>query len=147
MKKQYIIAAAIVYILLFSGMYYWAAVIKPKLSQTPVERGLISKEGAAARIRMTQRIVHSPSEASSSAQPMDVRDGETALELIKRTHPVVTKDYDFGTLVESIDGVKNGSDNKYWILYVNGKQASVGAGAYTIQNNDLIEWRFEAYAQ
>lgn len=147
MKKQYIIVAAISYALLFSGIYYWAYVIKPKLSQTPLERGLISKEGAAPRIRISQKILHNSTEANSPSQPMDIRDGETALELIKRTHPVVTKDYDFGTLVESIDGVKNGTDNKYWILYVNGTQATVGAGVYTIQKNDTIEWRFEAYGQ
>ncbi len=147
MKKQYIIIAAICYVLLFSGIYIWVYTIKPKLNKTPEQRGLISKEGATPRIRITQKILHSDSEATSPAQPMDIREGETALELIKRTHPVVTKDYDFGTLVESIDGVKNGTDNNYWILYINGKQASVGAGAYTIQKQDALEWRFEAYAQ
>lgn len=147
MKKQYIIATVIIYAVLISGIFYYSAVIKPKLGHTPVERGLISKEGAAPRIRISQKILHNATESASAPQDLDIRDGETALELIKRTHPTETKDYDFGTLVEAIDGVKNGNGNKYWILYVNGKQATVGAGAYKIQKNDAIEWRFEAYAQ
>jgi hypothetical protein len=147
MKKPYIIVTAVIYAVLISGVFYYSAVIKPKLGQTPVERGLISKEGAAPRIRISQKILHNATESASNPENLDIRDGETALELIKRTHPTETKDYDFGTLVESIDGVKNGTDNKYWILYINGKQATVGAGAYTIQKNDAIEWRFEAYAE
>lgn len=147
MKKPYIIATAVIYAVLLSGIFYYSAIIKPKLTQTPVERKLISADGAAPRIRITQKILHNTSESASNPESMDIRDGETALELIKRTHPTETKEYDFGTLVEAIDGVKNGTDNKYWILYVNGKQATVGAGAYTIQKNDAIEWRFEAYAE
>lgn len=145
MKKQYIIAAAISYVLLFSGIYYWTTVRRPE--QASIEKVRDLKKNAASDSRISQKIIYSSSEASFAGQLVDILEGESALALIKRTHPVVTKDYDFGTLVESIDGVKNGTDNKYWILYVNGKQATVGAGAYTIQKYDNIEWRFEAYVQ
>jgi hypothetical protein len=143
MKKQYIIAAAISYVLLFSGIYYWTTFRKSE--HTPLEQAQDFKENVASDNRITQKILHSTSEATSAGELVNIVESENALALIKRTHSVVTKDYEFGTLVESIDGVKNGTDNKYWILYVNGKQATVGAGAYTIQKNDTIEWRHEAY--
>ena len=37
------------------------------------------------------------------------------------------------------------NDKEFWALYVNGKQAEVGAGTYIIKNNDTIEWRIETY--
>ncbi len=69
--------------------------------------------------------------------------GETALGLITKSHLTQTKEYSFGTLVESIDNVKGGTDGKYWLFYVNGKQATVGAGDYKLQSGDSIEWRLE----
>jgi hypothetical protein len=55
------------------------------------------------------------------------------------------KHYDFGDLVESIDGVKNGTKQKYWTFKVNGKESTVGAGAYQLQAHDQVEWKFSAY--
>lgn len=47
-----------------------------------------------------------------------------------------------GFFVESIDGVRN-ADGKYWILYINGKSADVGASNASIKSGDTVEWRFE----
>lgn len=56
---------------------------------------------------------------------------------------VDTKTYDFGVMVEGIDGVK--ADNThFWSFYINGTPASVGAGEYKPQSGDRIEFRFEA---
>ena len=49
----------------------------------------------------------------------------------------------YGALINAIDGRVNGSDNKYWIYYVNGEMALVGAGDYVVQPGDRIEFRFE----
>ena len=46
--------------------------------------------------------------------------------------------------VESLDGMAgDAATNKYWMLYVNDDLATVGAGAYIIQNGDFIEWRYQ----
>lgn len=71
--------------------------------------------------------------------------GESALDLLARTEKITVKEYSVGKLVESINGVKNGTDNNYWILYVNGKQSQVGASDYKINKGDILEWRFEEY--
>lgn len=72
-----------------------------------------------------------------------VQIGETALAILQRTHAVSVKEYSFGTLVEGIDGVMGGTDGKYWIFYLNGSMAPVGAGEYTIAPGDEISWRLE----
>jgi hypothetical protein len=67
--------------------------------------------------------------------------GKTALALLKTHARVVVKNSSFGPLVDSINGVQGGG--KYWMFYTNGKQASVGAGAYVTKNGEKIEWKFE----
>lgn len=67
--------------------------------------------------------------------------GKTVLDLLKQHAHVVVKNSSFGPLVDSINDVQGGG--KYWMFYVNGKQASVGAGAYVTKNWEKIEWKFE----
>jgi hypothetical protein len=61
-------------------------------------------------------------------QTVDIptQEGETVLGIIAKTNKIETKEYSFGKLVESIDGVKNGTDNKYWIFYINGEESKIG---------------------
>lgn len=51
-----------------------------------------------------------------------------------------------GVFVESIDGVKNGTDGKYWQYWVNDKLGEVAADKKEIKVGDKIEWRFEVPA-
>jgi len=68
--------------------------------------------------------------------------GQNALQLLKKHATVQTKRYSFGDLVTAINNVA-GNGPKYWTFYVNGKQASVGAGAYATKNSDLIMWKLQ----
>lgn len=49
-----------------------------------------------------------------------------------------------GFFVEEINGLKNNSAGKNWLYYTNGKPAPVGISNYLINNNDIIEWKYEA---
>ena len=46
-------------------------------------------------------------------------------------------------LIDSINGVENGEDGKYWQYYVNGDIPMIGADKYSVTNGDYVEWRFE----
>jgi hypothetical protein len=70
------------------------------------------------------------------------QDGQNALILLKKHAQVQTKHYSFGDLVTSIDGTV-GNGPKYWTFYLNGKEASVGAGSYTTKSTDKIEWKLQ----
>ncbi len=52
-------------------------------------------------------------------------------------------DYDFGVFIESIKGIKNGDEGKYWQYYVNGTLGDVAADKKILKNGDIVEWRFE----
>ncbi len=70
------------------------------------------------------------------------RDGSDALALLKQHATVSTKHYSFGDLVVSINGVA-GNGPKYWTFYINGKEASVGAGSYVTKNSDMLMWKLQ----
>lgn len=50
---------------------------------------------------------------------------------------------EMGVFVESIDGVKNGTDGKYWQYWVNGELPMVAADKKQVKQGDIIEWKFE----
>ncbi|MFH1366398.1 MAG: DUF4430 domain-containing protein [Patescibacteria group bacterium] len=52
------------------------------------------------------------------------------------------KEYDFGTLLEELNGYVNGTDGKYWTYSVNGKEAMVGVDAYQVSGGDTVEFKF-----
>lgn len=51
--------------------------------------------------------------------------------------------YDFGVFIESIGGVANGDEGKYWQYYVNGTLGEVAADKKVLKEGDGVEWRFE----
>lgn len=95
----------------------------------------------------------SPAQQSSSSQQQTVErsdivgykgvDGKTALELLKEVAQVETKDSSYGVYVDTINGVKGGTDGKYWTFYVNGTMATSGADAYKTKDGEVIEWKFQ----
>ncbi len=94
---------------------------------------------------ITQKITYS--EDKQVRDEIEVSKGDTALDALSKSKKVVSKTYSYGTLVEEIEGIKNGTDKKYWLYYVNGKEGKVGAADYKVAPGDVIEWKFKAYEQ
>ena len=69
--------------------------------------------------------------------------GETVLDILQKSTQLETKQTSFGEMVEAIDGIKNGTDGKYWIYYVNNQPATVGAGDFKAEADQKISWRLE----
>jgi hypothetical protein len=68
--------------------------------------------------------------------------GKTALELLKSHAKVQTKSSSLGDFVVAING-NDGGRKKYWLYFVNHKEADVGAATYITKNGDLVEWKLE----
>ena len=47
-----------------------------------------------------------------------------------------------GFFVEEINGIK-GENGKYWMYYVNNKEAEVGISKYIIKDGDIINWKLK----
>lgn len=79
----------------------------------------------------------------NKADGYQIEAGKTALDLLKSSHQVKTKEYTgIGEFVEEIDGIKPDSSH-FWAFYVNGKSSDVGASSYKPQSGDKIEWKLE----
>ncbi len=70
------------------------------------------------------------------------KNGVNAFSLLQKYAKVQSKHYSFGEFVTSING-EAGNGPKYWTLYVNGKQATVGASAYITKNSDTVTWKLQ----
>lgn len=64
-------------------------------------------------------------------------------QLQAQNRTVEVKDSQYGTYVDSINGKKGGTDNKYWTFYVDGQMADQGAADYITKGGEKIEWKFE----
>lgn len=70
------------------------------------------------------------------------KNGTNAFVLLEQHAKVGYKHYSFGNFVTSIDGVV-GNGPKYWTLYVNGKESTVGASDVITKNSDTITWKLQ----
>ncbi len=49
---------------------------------------------------------------------------------------------EMGVFIESIDGLKNGVNNKYWQYWVNDQLPMVAADKMKVKGGDKVEWKF-----
>lgn len=134
MKKN---AAILLFLILALGAFYFLAKPSKLEPKNPATQTVVQKD-----FSVTQKIGFGGLKEDQSTTAK-AKEGETALELLARTKIIETKDYSFGKSIESIEGIKSGTDGKYWLYYVNGSQAQVGADQYKLNENDAIEWKLE----
>jgi hypothetical protein len=48
--------------------------------------------------------------------------------------------------IQSVDSYINGTNDMYWIGYINGEGLLVGAGSSQVRNGDYVELRFEGFS-
>jgi len=82
----------------------------------------------------------------TSYESIEIKEGETAYSLLVKKmnetgSSVTTKTYDFGIMVESINGI-SGNANFFWQYSVNGQMGQVAADNYTLKNKDKVEWKY-----
>jgi len=76
----------------------------------------------------------------------DFNQGNTALDLLKKTAAVEVKGSGQNSFVVGINGrIANEKEREFWAFYVNDKMASVGAGSYQLKNGDKVEWKLEKF--
>lgn len=72
--------------------------------------------------------------------------GKTALAVTEEAATIEKTGEGKDSFITSINGRKaDGSKNEFWKLVVNGKDSEVGAGSYTVAENDSIAWEIDTY--
>ena len=82
----------------------------------------------------------------------NIEENSTVFKVMKKIEEKNTEDNLFnfkyteyaslGSFITEINGIK-GTSGKYWIYYVNGKEASVGVSKYILKSGDIISWKQE----
>ncbi len=68
--------------------------------------------------------------------------GQNALELVESQVELSLKKYDFGVMIEGVNGLM--ADNKnYWAIYQNGEYAKTGIAQIELQKDESVELRYE----
>lgn len=80
-------------------------------------------------------------------EAVELVEAKTAYEALQATAEnrdwlIQVKNYDFGSLVEAINGQKNTSD-KAWIYFINGQAATQAADKQELKAGDVMEWKYE----
>ena len=78
---------------------------------------------------------------------VELVEAKTAYEALQaaaknRGWQVEVKQYDFGNLVEAINGQKN-TPEKAWIYFINGQPATQAADKQELKAGDVVEWKYE----
>jgi hypothetical protein len=84
----------------------------------------------------------------SNTQNFDISSfiGKTALEATEANTQVVANGTGMNAFITSLDGKTiDPKKHEFWELLVNGEPSQVGAGSYSIQNNDQITWKINTY--
>jgi len=68
--------------------------------------------------------------------------GQTALELLKADQSVELTEYDFGSFITTINGLR-ANEAYYWAFYVNGEYAQQAADKIVLNQGDKVEFRYE----
>lgn len=76
---------------------------------------------------------------------IEVSNNWTALDQLGNTVSVKTSGKGADAFITEINGYSTEGKKEFWAFYVNGKQATVGAGSYQLKNGDKIEWKIEKY--
>jgi hypothetical protein len=123
----------------FSISNYWLEI---KKGQKTPESSL--KEISGEQITY---IINKGEEDISEYQITEISEDSTVFSLLeelaqKENFEIETTQYDFGVFIESIAGLKNGQDNKYWLYWVNDKLGEFAANKREIKEGDKIEWKF-----
>ncbi|EKN63032.1 DUF4430 domain-containing protein [Schinkia azotoformans] len=70
----------------------------------------------------------------------------TALSLLQESETIEIEETDWGPMLTSINGLA-AKGTFYWAFYVNGEEASVGAGAYKPKAGDALTFIYKSWAE
>ena len=102
-----------------------------------------------AQVQKESQPVESSRQALPSTSEISYEgiEGQRALDILKGSHLVETKNFaGVGEYVSAIDGTYSDGGH-FWAFYVNTKQADVGAGDYITKDGDVIVWKLEEIKQ
>lgn len=140
--KMLLLAVGIVFVGFIFTWFKFFNILQP--NQTPDNQ--VSDQITSAEKIIVELSIDPGTGKTTVYEGIGTNQGETAYSLLVKKmnetgSSVVTKNYDFGMMVESIDNV-TANDSYFWSYSVNGTAGNVAADKYVLQNGDKVEWKY-----
>jgi hypothetical protein len=153
MKKSISLKSALVIILIFAIAISYLVQRKIALAQKEIadlaQAEIEIQENTLRKIQ-EKRVLYLIDKGNGDIDSYKIAPSEnsTVFSLLEKLSAKENFKIDFtvyqemGVLIKSIDGVENGTDNKYWQYWVNGELPMVAADKKEVKTGDKIEWEF-----
>ncbi|MFH1509224.1 MAG: DUF4430 domain-containing protein [bacterium] len=139
-KKRGLLMPVLILILAAAGFAGGYFLISPDTStEGAVVSSVVDKKVAQIDVTMSVEVKGAVLDYEAK-----VNEGATVMDVMKAVDEgegffYEAEDYDFGTMVNSINGMK-ADDAHFWSLEVNGEMAEMGADAQTVKDGDEVAW-------
>lgn len=142
-KKSYLLLVVSWVVLFAAGWMFSQAGVKP-VANAPATPAVVETQASDASILLDdgqEKIITLPA--------IKVEPNDTVLSVLQRLDAeredvaMATQSFTgLGSLVTSINNVKNGGSDKYWQYWINNQYAQVGADQQAVKGGDVIMWKF-----
>lgn len=140
-KKNAVVIVALLILILGSGFFV--------ANQNNQTTKLETKQTNSSSTNQEKTTISLQVKADGNTKDYQVQNsvGKTALEVTKLAiSDVKMTGEGANAFITSINGRVALNDKKeFWKLVINGKDAEVGAGSYTVKENDKISWEIDTY--
>ncbi|OGM11977.1 hypothetical protein A2Z22_04825 [Candidatus Woesebacteria bacterium RBG_16_34_12] len=151
MRRLFLLSSTIflITLLVTLGLGYQALnnLIQIKNSQPSQTKTLgVETKDSNDQVASYVTLIINAGEGISSSYLLDAKEGTTVYSLLTKAQEtggidLEIKQYDFGVLVNSINGFENSSEHA-WIYFVNGKSGDVACDKYFLKSGDKVEWKY-----
>jgi len=148
MRNKKNILILILFFILLGGVFYYF-LFRIESSRPPLEKREMNSEIEIKPLSKVELNV------LNNTYKINVGDGATVYDVMniiqdseenkenKNNFSFASKEYPgLGIFIDEINGIK-GVPGKYWIYYINDKEASVGISKYILKDGDIISWKQE----
>jgi hypothetical protein len=142
MTRKEKIKKLILIVSLLAVCFVLISVYKTSNTNNTNRQDLLNKQVLPVKIQTATLFVNNTKYEDQIQTQMSVYDFMTQLQ---NEGKINFKDKTYagmGKFIEEINGIK-GSNDKYWIYYVNNKRAEVGVSNYQINPGDVVSWKLE----
>lgn len=137
-KKQALHAGVLIAAILGTVLAVFAVFMGNDPVVTPQQETVVSTKTTETELNAVKATVNE----GGTVVSYPGQTGQTALAILKEVAETETEESSFGEFVTTINGVE-GNGPKYWLFYVDGEAATVGASEYVTSDGESIEWRLE----
>jgi len=141
-KNQKIISVVVLILLILAGIFFFFAHKTSKETQVNLPITKVEDTTKTQPVVNTTLEINGVSYAGEITEKTSVYDFMNSMRQEGKINFVEKNYIGMGEFITEINGIKNNNE-KSWIYYVNGKEASVGVSNYKTNPGDVVSWKYE----